>query len=75
MATIIINEHTKEGEIFIELAKLLALTDEEIIIDEESLCFHELIDTAKKEDADYNIEKSKSLTNTPNDLNESLRRD
>jgi hypothetical protein len=69
MATITIDEQTKEGKILLELAKLLAVTDKDIKIEEEESPYNpEFVARIKKSYADYKSGKSKSITVDPNDV-------
>jgi hypothetical protein len=69
MTTITINERTKAGKALLELAKLLAVTNKGIKIEEEESPYNpEFVAKIKKSYDDYNTGKSKSITLDPNDI-------
>jgi len=69
MTTITINERTKAGKTLLELAKLLAVTNKGVKIEEEESPYNpEFVAKIKKIEADYISGKSKSITVDPNDV-------
>lgn len=70
MTTITINERTKAGKTLLELAKLLAVTNKGVKIEEEEESPYnpEFVKKIKKIEADYKSGKSKSITLDPNDI-------
>lgn len=69
MTTITINERTKAGKTLLELAKLLAVTNKGVKIEEEESPYDpEFVTMIEKRYADYKSGKSKSTTVDPNDI-------
>ena len=69
MTTITINERTKAGKTLLELAKLLAVTNKGVKIEEEGSSYNpEFVKKIKQIEADYDSGKSKSITLDPNDI-------
>jgi len=69
MTTITINERTKAGKTLLELAKLLAVSNKGVKIEEvESPYDPEFVATVQKRYADYKSGKSKAITVDPNDI-------
>ncbi|MEZ0128926.1 DUF2683 family protein [Flavobacterium sp. LBUM151] len=69
MTTITINERTKAGKTLLELAKLLAVTNKGVKIEEEESPYNpEFVAKIKKIEADYESGKSKSIIVDPNDI-------
>lgn len=69
MTTITINERTKAGKTLLELAKLLAVTNKGVKIEEEESPYNpEFVAMVKERYADYKSGKSKSTTVDPNDI-------
>lgn len=69
MTTITINERTKAGKTLLELAKLLAVTNKGVRIEEEVSPYNpEFVAEIQKRYADYKSGKSKSITVDPNDI-------
>lgn len=68
MTTITINEHTKAGKILLKLARLLAVTNKGVEIEEGSSYNPEFVEMIKKREADHKSGKSKSVTVDPNDI-------
>jgi len=69
MTTITINERTKAGKTLLELARLLAVTNKGVKIEEEESPYNpDFVKKIKKIEADYNSGKSKSITLDPNDI-------
>jgi hypothetical protein len=69
MTTITINERTKAGKTLLELARLLAVTNKGVKIEEEESPYDpEFVATIQKRYADYKSGKSKTITVDPNDI-------
>jgi hypothetical protein len=69
MTTITINERTKAGKTLLELARLLAVTNKGVKIEEEESPYNpDFVKKIKKIEANYNSGKSKSITLDPNDI-------
>ena len=69
MTTITINERTKAGKTLLELAKLLAVTNKGVKIEEEESPYNpEFVSEIQKRYADYKSGKSKAITVDPNDI-------
>lgn len=70
MTTITINERTKAGKTLLELAKLLAVTNKGVKIEEEEESPYnpEFVAMIEKRYADYKSGKSKTITVDPNDI-------
>ncbi|MFV8326136.1 DUF2683 family protein [Flavobacterium sp. ZS1P14] len=68
MTTITINERTKAGKTLLELARLLAVTNKGVEIEEGSSYNPEFVEMIKKREADHKSGKSKSVTVDPNDI-------
>ncbi|MDR7372016.1 DUF2683 family protein [Flavobacterium aquidurense] len=69
MTTITINERTKAGKTLLELAKLLAVTNKGVKIEEEESPYNpEFVAEIKKRYEDYKSGKSKGITVDPNDI-------
>lgn len=68
MTSITINERTKAGKTLLELAKLLAVTNKGVKIEEESPYNPEFVAEIQKRYADYKSGKSKAITVDPNDI-------
>ncbi|WP_291142346.1 DUF2683 family protein [Flavobacterium sp. UBA7680] len=69
MTTITINEKTKAGKTLLELAKLLAVTNKGVKIEENESPYNpEFVAEIQKRYADYKSGKSKTITVDPNDV-------
>jgi hypothetical protein len=69
MTTITINERTKAGKTLLELARLLAVTNKGVKIEEEESPYKpEFVAMIEKRYADYKSGKSKAITVDPNDI-------
>jgi len=69
MTTITINERTKAGKTLLELAKLLAVSNKGVKIEEEESPYDpEFVAVVQKRYADYKSGKSKAITVDPNDI-------
>lgn len=68
MTTITINERTKAGKTLLELARLLAVTNKGVEIEEKSSYNPEFVEMIKNRAADYKSGKSNSVTVDPNDI-------
>ncbi|SEO44720.1 hypothetical protein SAMN05444671_3467 [Flavobacterium sp. CF108] len=69
MTTITINEKTKAGKTLLELAKLLAVTNKGVKIEEDESPYNpEFVAEIQKRYADYKSGKSKTITVDPNDI-------
>jgi hypothetical protein len=68
VTTTSINEHAEAGEKLLELARLLAVTNKGVEIEEESSYNPEFVEMIKKRETDYKSGKSKSVTIDPNDI-------
>jgi len=69
MTTITINERTKAGKTLLELAKLLAVSNKGVKIEEEESPYDpKFVAVVQKRYADYKSGKSKAITVDPNDI-------
>ncbi|TDW47280.1 hypothetical protein EV144_105299 [Flavobacterium sp. 270] len=69
MTTITINERTKAGKTLLELAKLLAVTNKGVKIEEDESPYNpEFVAEIKQRYADYKSGKSKTTLIDPNDI-------
>lgn len=69
MTTITINERTKAGKTLLELAKLLAVTNKGVKIEDEVSPYNpEFVAKIKKIEADYESGKSKNIVVDPKDI-------
>lgn len=69
MTTITINERTKAGKTLLELARLLAVTNKGVKIEEEESPYDpEFVAMIQKRYADYKSGKSKTITVDPKDI-------
>lgn len=69
MTTITINERTKAGKTLLELARLLAVSNKGVKIEEEESPYDpEFVAVIQKRYADYKSGKSKTITVDPKDI-------